>query len=123
MSQGVLGAFHGHHGDLVAVQQPLLCQLEDLYQTALRMALYNLRRKEDPCLLEQSTLLLVKTHGVGPAVPLFLTQNSCTEGLWLGLAIMWRSVNLLEDPNDDPHMDVDALRYFWALYYGRGPDR
>ena len=68
-------------------------------------------RREEPYLFEQSTLLLVKTHGLGPAVLHFLTQKSFTEGLWLGLAILWWLVNLLEDPNndsDDTHMDVDA---------------
>ena len=66
LSQGVLGAFHGHHGDLVAVEQHLRSQLEDLYPTALRMAVYHLGRREDPYLFEQSTLLLVKTHGLRP---------------------------------------------------------
>ena len=125
LSQGVLGAFHGHHGDLVAVEQHLRSQLEDLYPTALRMAMYHLGRREEPYLFEQSTLLLVKTHGLGPAVPHFLTQKSFTERLWLGLAILWWLVNLLEDPNDDSddtHMDGDASRCLWALYYGRRPD-
>ena len=125
LSQGVLGAFHGHHGDLVAVEQHLRSQLEDLYPTALRMAVYHLGRREEPYLFEQSTLLLVKTHGLGLAVPHFLTQKSFAEGLWLGLAILWWLVNLLEDPNDDSddtHMDGDALRCLWALYYGRRPD-
>ena len=125
LSQGVLGAFHGHHGDLVAVEQHLRSQLEDLYPTALRMAMYHLGRREEPYLFEQSTLLLVKTHGLGPAVPHFLTQKSFTEGLWLGLAILWWLVNLLEDPNedsDDTHMAGDASRCLWALYYGRRPD-
>ena len=74
---------------------------------------------------ERSTLLLVKTHGLGPTVPNFLTQKSSTEGLWLGLAILWWLVNLLENPSDDrddTHMDIDALRCLWALYYGRRPD-
>ena len=34
-------------------------------------------------------------------------------------------MNLLEDPNDDSddtHMDGDASRCLWALYYGRRPD-
>ena len=48
LSQGVLGAFHGHHGDLVAVEQHLRSQLEDLYPTALRMAVYHLGRREEP---------------------------------------------------------------------------
>ena len=124
LSQGVLGAFHGHHGDLVAVEQHLRSQLEDLYPIVLRMAVYHLGRTEEPYLLEPSTLLLVKTHGLGPAVPHFLTQKSFTEGLWLGLAILWWLVNLL-DPNedtDDTHMDIDASRCMWALYYGRRPD-
>ena len=33
---------------------------------------------------------------------------------------------MLEDPNDDSdnsHMDVDASRCLWALYYGRRPDQ
>ena len=96
-----------------------------LYPTALRMAVYHLGRREEPYLFEQSTLLLVKTHGLGPAGPHFLTQKSFTEGLWLGLAILWWLVNLLEDPNDDSnntHMDGDASRCLWALYYGRRPD-
>ena len=125
LSQGVLGAFHGHHGDLVAVEEHLRSQLEDLHPTALRMAVYHLRRREEPYLFEQSTLLLVKTHGLGPAVPHFLTQKSFNEGLWLDLAIVWWLVNLLEDPNDDTndtHMDMDASRCLWALYYGRRPD-
>ena len=64
----------------------------------------------------------MKTHGPGPAVPHFLTQKSFTEGPWLGLAVLWSLVNLLEDPNDDAdamHMDVDASRCLWALYHGR----
>ena len=76
-------------------------------------------------MFEQSTLLRVKTHGVGPAVPHFLTQKSFTEGLWVGLAILWWLVNLLEHPNDDTddtHMDMDASCSLWALYYGRRPD-
>ena len=64
LSQWVLGACHGHHGDLVAVQQHLRSQLEDLYPTLLRMVVYHLGRKEEPYLFEQSTLLLVKTHGL-----------------------------------------------------------
>ena len=67
----------------------------------------------------------MKTHGLGPALPHFLTQKSFTEGLWLGLAILWWLVNLLQDPNDDSddtHMDGDASRCLWALYYGRRPD-
>ena len=126
LSQGVLGAFHGHHGDLVAVAQHLRSQVEDLYPTALRMAVYHLGRREEPYLFEQSTLLLVKTHGLGPAVPHFLTQKSFTEGLWLGLAILWWLVNLLEDPNDDSddtHMDGDASRYLWVLWSPARPDR
>ena len=35
LSQEVLGAFHGHHGDLVVVKQRLRLQLEYLYPTAL----------------------------------------------------------------------------------------
>ena len=34
--------------------------------------------------------------------------------------------NLLEDPNDDSdvmHLDVDASRCLWALYYCRRPDK
>ena len=34
-------------------------------------------------------------------------------------------MNLLEGANnelDDTHMDVDASRCLWALYYGRHPD-
>ena len=67
----------------------LRSQSEDLYPTALRMAVYHLGRREEPYLFEQSTLLLVKTHGLGPAVPHFLTQKSFTEGVRLGLAILW----------------------------------
>ena len=95
------------------MEQHLRSQLEDLYPTALRMAMYHLGRREELYLFEQPTLLLVKTHGLGPAVPHFLTQKSFTEGLWLGLAFLWWSVNLLEDPNDDSddtHMDGDASR-------------
>ena len=125
LCQGVLGAFHGHHGDVVAVQQHLCLQLEDLYPTALCMAVCHLGSREEPYLFEQSTLLLVKTHDLGRAVPHFLTQKLFTEGLWLGLAILWWLVNLPEDPNDDTddmHMDVDAARCLWALYYGCRPD-
>ena len=121
LTQGVLGAFHGHHGDLVAVEQHLRSQWEDLWPTPLRMALYHPGRREEPYLFEQSTLLLVNT----PAVPHFLAQKSFTEALWLGLPLLWWLVNLLEDPNDDSddtHMDVDASRCLWALYYGRRPD-
>ena len=113
LSQGVLGAFHGHHGDLVAVEQHLRSQLEDLYPIALRMAVYHLGRREKLYLFAQSTLLLVKTHGLGPAVLHFRTQKSFTEGLWLGLAILWWLVNLLEDPNDgtdDMHMNINVSR-------------
>ena len=125
LSQGALGAFHGHHGDLFAVEQHLRSQLEDLYPTALRMAVYHLGCREEPYLFEQSTLLLVKTHGLGPAVPHFLTQKSFAEGMWSGLAILCWLVNSLEEPNDDlegTHMDGDASRCLWALYYGRRPD-
>ena len=58
LSQGVLGAFHGYD-----VEQHLRSQLEDLYPTALRMAVYHLGRKEEPYFFEQSTLLFVKTLG------------------------------------------------------------
>ena len=61
----------------------------------------------------QSTLLLVKTHGLRPVVPHFLTQKSFTERLWLGLATLWWLVNLLEEPDDDPDsttMDTEASR-------------
>ena len=126
LTQGVLGAFHEHHGDLAVVEQHLRSPLEDLYPTALRMVVYHLGRREEPYLFERSTLLLVKTHGQGLAVPHFLTQKSFTEGMWLGLAILWWLVNLLEGPNDDSddsHMDVDASRCcLWALYYGRRPN-
>ena len=76
-------------------------------------------------LFEQSTLSLVKTRGLSPAVPHSLAQKSFTEGVWLGLAILWWLVNLLEDPNantDDTHMDMDASCCLWALYYGPCPD-
>ena len=86
LSQGVPGAFHGHHGDLVAVEQHLRSQLEDLYPTPLHMAVYHLGRREEPYLFEQSTLLLVKTHGLGPGVPHFLTQKSFTKGGWVWLS-------------------------------------
>ena len=85
------------------------------------MAVYHLGRREEPYLFEQSTLLLVKIHGVGRVVPHFLTQRSFIESLWLGLAILWWLVHLVQDPNDDwndTHMDVDASRCLWALYYG-----
>ena len=65
LSEGVLGAFHGHHGDLVAVEQHLGSQLEDLYSAALRMAVYHLGHSEEAYLFAQSTLLLVKTHWLG----------------------------------------------------------
>ena len=42
LSEGVLGAFHGHHGDLVAVEQQLRSQLQDFYPTTLLMAVYHL---------------------------------------------------------------------------------
>ena len=67
----------------------------------------------------------MKTHGLGPAVPHFFTQKSFTKGLWLRLAILWWLVNLLEGPNDDTddtHMDIDASRCLWELYYRRRPD-
>ena len=88
------------------------------------MAVYHVGRREAPYLFEQSTLLRGKTNGLVPAVPHFFTQKSFTEGLWLGLAIMWWLVNSLEDPNndtDDTHMYVDALHCLGALYYGRRP--
>ena len=54
LSQGVLGAFHGQHGDLVAVEQHFLSQLEDLYPTALRMAVCHVGHREEPyCLSSQ----------------------------------------------------------------------
>ena len=34
-------------------------------------------------------------------------------------------MNFVEDPNDDTdntHMDIDAMRCLWALYYCRCPD-
>ena len=82
LSQGVLGAFDGQHGDLVALEQHLHLHLEDLYPTAL--AFYHLGRGGEPYLIEQSTVLLVKTHGLSRAVPHFLTQESFSEDLWLG---------------------------------------
>ena len=63
-------------------------------------------------------MLLVKTHGLGHAMPHFLTQKSFTKGKLLGLAILWWLVNLLENPNDDSDdtiMDTDASRCLWAL--------
>ena len=125
MSEGVLGAFHGHHGDSDAVEQHLHSQLEDFYPTALCTAVYHLGRREELYLFEQSTLLLVKTHGLGPVVPHYLAQKSFSEGLWLGLAILWWLVKLLEDPNDDTddmRMDIDASRCLWAQYRGRRSD-
>ena len=89
------------------------------------MVVYHLGRRDEPYLFEQATLLLGNNHGLAPAVPHFLTQKSFTEALWLGLAILWWLVVLLEDPNDDTddtHVDVDASRSLWALYYGRRPD-
>ena len=50
LSQGVLGAFHGHHGDLVNVEQHLCSQLQELYPIALRMAVYHLRCTQEPYL-------------------------------------------------------------------------
>ena len=52
LSQGVLGTFHGHHGDLVVVDQRLHLQLEDLYPTALHTAVYHLGRSGEPYLFE-----------------------------------------------------------------------
>ena len=69
LSQGVLGAFPGVHGDLVAVQQHLCSQLEDSYPTTLRMVVYHLGRREELYLFEQSSLLFVNTRALGPAVP------------------------------------------------------
>ena len=89
LSQGVLGAFHGHHADLVSVEQHLRSQLEELYPTAFSVGVYHLGRRDRPYLFEHSTVLLVKTHGLGPAVPQFLTQKSFTNSLWVGLAILW----------------------------------
>ena len=74
LSQGVLGSFYGHHGDLVAVEQHICLQLEDLYPPAWRMAFYHLGRRAQPYFSEQSTSLLLKTHGPGTAVPHFLAQ-------------------------------------------------
>ena len=125
LSQGVYGAFHGHHGDSVAVEQGLRLQLEDLYRTALCMVVYHPGHGEEPYLFEQSTPLLVKTHGLDPAAPHFLAQKLFTEGLWLRLAILCWLVNSLQDPNDDTdttHMDMHASRCLRALYYGRRPD-
>ena len=61
--------------DFVAVEQHGHSQLELVSPTALRMAVFHLRRKEEPYLLEHSTLSLVNTHALGPAVPHFLAQN------------------------------------------------
>ena len=50
-------------------------------------------------------------YGLFPAVPHFITQKSFTEGVWLGLAILWWLVNLLEDANNDTDTtttDTDA---------------
>ena len=96
LSQCVLGAFHGHHEDLVVVEPHLRSDLEDLCPAALRMPVYHLGHKEELYLFEQSSLLLVKTHGLGTAVPHFLTQKSFTGGLWPGLAILWWLLNSLE---------------------------
>ena len=82
LSQGVLSAFHGHPRELVAVEQHLRSQLKNFYQTALCMAVHHLGLREEPHLFEPPTLLLVKTHGLGPPVPDFLTQKLFTEGLW-----------------------------------------
>ena len=101
LCQGVLGAFHGHHWDFVVVEQHLHCQLEDLYPTTSRMAVYHLAHREEPYLFERAAVLLVNPRGLGPAVPHFLTQRSFTEAPRLGLAILWCLVNLLEDPNND----------------------
>ena len=80
------------------MEQHLRMRLEDLYPTALRKVVYHLGRTEEPYLFERSTLLLVKTHGLGLAVPHYLTQRSFTKGLWLRLSMLWWLVNLLEDP-------------------------
>ena len=45
------------------------------------MAAYHVGRKEEPYLFEQSTLLLVNTHGLSPTIPRFLKQKSFIEGL------------------------------------------
>ena len=58
-------------------------------------------------------------------MPHFLTPEFFTEGLWLGLAILRLLVTLLEDANDDTddtHLNIDASRCLWALYYGCCPD-
>ena len=60
---------------LRSAEQHLRWELEDVYPTALRMAVYHLGHREEPYLCEQSTVLLVKIHGLGPTVPHFLTQN------------------------------------------------
>ena len=104
--------------DLVTVEQHLGLHLQHLYSIAGRMAVYHPGHREELYLLEHSTLLLVKTHGLGPTVPPFLMQKSFSEGPWLGLAILWWLVKWPEDPNDDTHithMDMDASRCLWAL--------
>ena len=40
LSQGVLGTFHGHHGDLVTVEQHLRLQLQDVRHVARREERY-----------------------------------------------------------------------------------
>ena len=53
------------------------------------------------------------------------SRKSRSLNLWLGLAILWWLVNLLEDSNDDTddaHMATDASRCLWALCYGCRPD-
>ena len=55
----------------------------------------------------------MKTHGLRPAVPHFLAKKRFIEVLWLGLAILFWLVNLLEDSNDDSDdttMERDASR-------------
>ena len=66
----------------------------------------------------------MKTVDLGRTVPHFLTQTSCIERVWQGLAIPWWLANLLEDPNDDTDdmtMDTNASHCLWALYDGRRP--
>ena len=101
LSQWVLGAFHGHTGDWVTVETQLRARLEELYPTALCMAVYQPGRREEMYLFGQLTLLLMKPHDLYFAVPHFFRQKSFVEGAWLGLAILCFLVNWLEDLNYD----------------------
>ena len=52
LSQGVHRGFHVHTEDLVAVDQHLRSQQEDLHPSGLRMVVYHLGRREETDLFE-----------------------------------------------------------------------